>query len=177
MPRLYVSPLSALENAIRDVSPQRIVSLLDPETMIETPAGFEPARHLRGGVNDIDSHIDFLTAPNEAHVQELIDFLGEWDLREPLLVHCWAGISRSTAAAFITLCLHNPELEEMALAAFVREKIAHAKPNKLMVEIADDLMRRRGRMVEAVDAMGPALDTYEGCLVELPIRPLLKGET
>lgn len=171
MPRLYVSPLSAVESAIRDITPARLVSLLDPETMIETPAGFAPDRHLRLGVNDIDNYIDFLVPPDEAHVQQLVDFIAEWDLNEPMLVHCWAGISRSTAAAFVTLCLHNPQLEEKQLARFVRRKIVHARPNRLIVEIADDILKRKGRMVDALALMGPAEDTYEGCLVELPARP------
>ena len=171
MPRLYVSPLSALENAIRDVSPQRIVSLLDPETMIETPAGFEPARHLRLSVNDIAEEIDDLVPPGIEHVASLIEFLQSWDQTNPLLVHCWAGISRSTAAAFIALCALNEGHPEDELAKLVRMRGAHAHPNRLMVRHADSLLKRGGRMSAAVDALGPGRACWEGELFSLPLRP------
>ena len=53
MPRLLVAPLSRLPDALREHAPSHLVSLLSPEHMIETPAGFPADRHLRLGVNDI----------------------------------------------------------------------------------------------------------------------------
>ena len=50
--------------------------------------------------------------PCETHVADLVQFARDWDRKAPLLIHCWAGISRSTAAAFISLCALNPEGDE-----------------------------------------------------------------
>lgn len=170
---IYVSPLSGVEEAIRQYGPSHLVSLLDPDSMIGTPEGIAAEKHLRLGVNDIASPVDTLTAPGEAHVAELISFVRGWDQTNPMLVHCWAGISRSTAAAFITLCVLNEAHPEEALARLVRQRGAHAYPNRLMVRHADDLLRRKGRMVEAVEAMGPAKTAWEGVTFSLPARPEL----
>lgn len=168
---IYVSPLSSVEDAIREVRPSHLVSLLDPETMIGTPEGISPARHLRIGINDIAEQIDDLVPPGVEHVSALIDFVRGWDQQSPLLVHCWAGISRSTAAAFITLCVLNEGHPEDQLARLVRSRGAHAHPNRLMVKLADELLSRGGRMSAAIDALGPGRSVWEGELFSIPLRP------
>lgn len=168
---IYISPLSGVEEAIRRYSPSHLVTLLDPDSMIETPMGIEAARHLRLSVNDIAEPIDTLVPPGEAHVAELIAFIQAWDQQSPMLVHCWAGISRSTAAAFIALCVLNENQPEEALARLVRARGAHAFPNRLMVRHADALLRRKGRMQNAIEALGPAKAAWEGVTFSLPAHP------
>lgn len=168
---IYVSPLSAIPDAIREVKPSHLVSLLDPETMIDTPQGISPAQHLRLGVNDIAEEIDDLVPPGAEHVSALIDFVRGWDQQSPLLVHCWAGISRSSAAAFIALCTLNEGHPEVELARLIRARGAHAHPNRLMVRIADELLARQGRMLAAVEALGPGRAVWEGELFSVPVRP------
>ena len=58
-------------------------------------------RHLKLVMHDIESEREGHTLPSEAHVAELLDFVGKWDRTAPMIIHCYAGISRSTAAAFI----------------------------------------------------------------------------
>jgi predicted protein tyrosine phosphatase len=168
---IYVSPLSGVVDAIRTVGPSHLVSLLDPESMIDTPDGIERVCHLRLGINDTAEPRDELIVPGEAHVSELISFVRGWDQKNPMLVHCWAGISRSTAAAFIALCALNEDHPEAELARLVRARGAHAHPNRLMVRLADDILGRKGRMREAVEALGPPRQTWEGELFALPVHP------
>ncbi len=168
---IYVSPLSVVTEAIRTVRPSHLVSLLDPESMIDTPEGIARERHLRLSVNDIAEPNDMLVLPSEAHVSNLIAFIRDWDQQSPMLVHCWAGISRSTAAAFIALCTLNEDYPEDMLARLVRARGSHAHPNKLMVRIADDLLGRQGRMRAAVEALGPGRATWEGELFAIPVHP------
>lgn len=168
---IYVSPLSGVVDAIRTVGPSHLVSLLDPESMIDTPEGIEAGRHLRLSVNDISEPNETLVSPCEAHVAELIGFIRGWDQEKPMLVHCWAGISRSTAAAFIALCTLNENHPEAELARLVRARGAHAHPNRLMVRLADDVLGRKGRMRDAVEALGPPRAAWEGELFALPIHP------
>jgi predicted protein tyrosine phosphatase len=168
---IYVSPLSAIPDAIREVKPSHLVSLLDPDTMIDTPQGILPMQHLRLGVNDIAEEIDDLVPPGVEHVAELIAFVQAWDQKSPLLVHCWAGISRSTAAAFIALCALNEGHPEDELARLVRACGSHAHPNRLMVRHADSLLKREGRMSAAVEALGPGRACWEGELFSIPLRP------
>jgi predicted protein tyrosine phosphatase len=71
-----------------------------------------------------------------------------------MLIHCWAGISRSTASAFALACERSPKVDEKTIALAMREAAPHAYPNRRIVALADDILGRRGRMVDAIDAMG-----------------------
>ena len=42
--------------------------------------------------------------PGAQHIDGLLDFGRDWNAEAPMLIHCWAGISRSMAAAYILLC-------------------------------------------------------------------------
>ena len=154
MPMIYVCPLEDVDANVADLAPSHLVSLLDPAHMIETPRGLMPDQHLKVGINDIAVPQAGLIAPEDRHIAELIEFLGGWPGEAPLLIHCWAGISRSTAAAFIALCQRNDGYE-LDLAYELRDRAPYANPNKRIIHIADRLMGRQGRMVAAVAAMGP----------------------
>lgn len=64
--------------------------------------------------------------------------------------HCNAGISRSTAVAYILRCIwQGPGGEEECLEAVIDDR-PEAEPNKLLVQYADELLRRKGRMLAAL---------------------------
>jgi predicted protein tyrosine phosphatase len=167
---LIVCPLSFVETVVAARKPSHLVTLLDPDHFIDTPAGVEAARHLRVGVHDIAEAWEGYLCPEEAHVTQLIEFARDWDASAPLLVHCWAGISRSTAAAFTLACERNPGVDERRIARAMREASRTATPNRRMVALADDLLGRRGRMVDAALSIGIGDLSYEGAPFDLPVR-------
>ena len=67
-----------------------------------------------------------------------------------MVVHCWAGISRSTAAAYTALCAINPEVSEELIAVRLRDASPTAYPNRLIIQLADAALGRNGRMVRAI---------------------------
>jgi predicted protein tyrosine phosphatase len=165
---LLITPFSALEDAVRRHRPSHLLTLLD-QPFVPTPETIHPERHLRLRVHDIVEPVDGGIVPESSHVAELIAFGKTWDRTAPLLVHCWAGISRSTAAAYILLCdIHGPGREER-IARGLRFHAPHAQPNRLLVRHADLLLGRSGRMIAAVDMMGEARAVSEGEVVELPL--------
>ncbi|MDE1172552.1 MAG: tyrosine protein phosphatase [Parvibaculaceae bacterium] len=166
---IYVSPLSAVEKAVETLKPSHVISLLDANSMIPTPEGIAPDRHLRLGINDIHAPADDLVCPEQAHVEELISFVRGWDRSAPMLVHCWAGISRSTSSAYVALCALNEPGTEMAFARLLRQRGPHANPNPRIVALGDALLGRDGRMIEAIAAIGPASAAWEGNLYALPV--------
>ena len=87
----------------------------------------------------------------------------------PLDFHCFAGISRSTAAAYIAACTLAPERSERAIALALREASPTATPNARMVALADDLLGRGGRMVDAVRRIGRGTPAFEGAPFTLRI--------
>lgn len=151
---LIVCGLAEAPALIAARAPSHMITLLDPASMTEAPGDLPADRHLRLEVNDIAEPAEGLTLPDAALVRRLVDFGREWDGAAPMLVHCWAGISRSTAGAFVIACDRNPHADEWTIARSMRLAAAHAHPNRRIVALADRLLGRGGRMIEAVDGMG-----------------------
>jgi len=151
---LIVCGLSEVERIIAARRPSHMITLLDPASMIETPAGLAAERHLRLGVNDIAEPMEGLTLPGQRAVADILAFGRAWDASAPMLVHCWAGVSRSTAAAFVIACERSAPGKEGDIARAMREAAPHATPNRRIVALADGMLGRQGRMVEAVEAIG-----------------------
>ncbi len=168
--RIIVSPLSRFHEIIDMHAPARIVSLLDRREEMPSRAGYAPDRHHRVAVHDIIEERPGQTAPTSRHVEDLLSFLADWDRCAPLFVHCWAGISRSSATALIAACLHNPQSDEDMIARRLRAVSPIANPNARLIALADAALSRQGRLVEAVRAIGPgaATDRWENDPFELP---------
>jgi predicted protein tyrosine phosphatase len=113
-------------------------------------------------MDDISVPMDGYTAPAEEHVTQLIEFVQRWQRRAPLVMHCYAGISRSTAGAFITACALSPHRNEAMIAQTIRRASATATPNAMLVAHADRILGRGGRMIRAIEALGPGLPAEEG---------------
>jgi predicted protein tyrosine phosphatase len=170
---VYVCSLEEMPRHVQRLRPSHLVSLVAPEEQPPTPPGIAGSRHLRLGVDDISEPLAQCTLPDEDHVRLLIGFLREWHdtcrRTGPILIHCLAGISRSTAAALVALALDAHGREEIA-ARQLRQAAPHASPNRRIVALADRLLGRGGRLIAARDAMGPAEPLLAGPLVELPLE-------
>ena len=92
----------------------------------------------------------------------MLNFVRGWDRSAPMVVHCYAGISRSTASAFAAACMLNPHRDEIEIARQIRARSPIASPNRLIVSLADKALGREGRMLRALDEMGPGSMTVEG---------------
>lgn len=171
---LIVCPLRHVAAVVKARRPSHLITLLGPEEMIETPQGIAADRHLKLGVHDIADAIEGLVAPDETTVARIVGFGAGWDAAQPMVVHCWAGISRSTATAFILACERNPETAERDIAWTMRRAAPHAYPNRRLVRLADDLLGRRGRMADAVEEIGASslfgVIDAEGVPFDLPVR-------
>ncbi len=167
---IFVCALNAVDTTIADEKPSHLISLLDEASMIATPGAIEAENHLRLGLNDISAPMQGYETPGQIHVERLISFISDWPQTSPLLIHCWAGISRSTAAAYITLCINNPDVDEITLARILRHASPSATPNKLIVHLADNMLHRNGRMVEAIEGIGRGASAWQGSLFSLPIK-------
>jgi predicted protein tyrosine phosphatase len=159
---IVVSPRSRLAETVARYRPVRAVSLRSPG--VEAFDGFTlpEACVLDLAFNDIAEARPGLVAADEAHVQALIDFARGWDREGPLLIHCYAGISRSTASALAVAAALAPERDAAELAATLRRLSPEATPNPLVVRLADDLLSREGRLVEAVRRIGRGAEAFEG---------------
>ncbi|HEX4078982.1 MAG TPA: hypothetical protein VHX61_08940 [Rhizomicrobium sp.] len=169
MPFILVCPLSALESTIDAYGPSHLITLLSPEYMIETPRRISSERHLRLALNDVADATGCEAPPTARHVERLLAFGDCWPAEAPMLIHCWAGVSRSTAAAYSLLCQRAGPGCEFEIAQLLRARAPHAYPNPLIIRFADAALQREGRMVAAVAGIGRGEMVAEGRCVQLPL--------
>jgi predicted protein tyrosine phosphatase len=168
MSAVLISPYSAIDATIRRYRPSHLVSLM-VEPQVQTPGAIRPECHLRLSIHDVTEASDGTTCPEHRHIASLLGFIRSWKRSAPILIHCWAGISRSTAAAYILLCDLHSAGDEHQLAQTLRFYAPHAQPNRLMIRHADALLARQGRMVSAIESMRPAVPAVEAEVVEIPL--------
>jgi predicted protein tyrosine phosphatase len=169
MPVIFVCPKSKVPSVSEQIRPSHLITLLDPHDEMPTPELISGHRHLKLGMHDIAAASPHHTPPDELHVRELLTFAKDWNRDQPMLIHCWAGISRSTASAFSIACMLSEPGREEEIALSLRKRAPHAQPNPRIVAFADKILKRDGRMVDAVDAMGPGKVVFEGVLFSLPL--------
>ena len=158
---IHVCSLSRLQKIVEDTGARHVVSLIGDEAQLERPDCIAPENHLWLRFHDISAPLDGYVMPGEQHVAELLDFVREWDRQAPLVVHCYMGISRSTATAFTTVCALNPRRDEDSIAQALRRASPTATPNRRIVSIADRLLGRDGRMIAAIETIGRGVLTAE----------------
>jgi predicted protein tyrosine phosphatase len=153
---IHVCSLARLHPTVAATGARHVVTLLKDVDLVQRPPSIDAGNHLILGMDDICEPLDGYVAPCEEHVAQLISFVHGWDRQKPLVVHCYAGISRSTAGAFVTACALNPKREELAIAKALRRASQTAMPNLRIVSIADRMLGRDGAMIDAIRAIGPA---------------------
>lgn len=151
---IHVCSLARLHETIAGTGARHVVSLLGNEFHVERPKGIAPENHLWLQLHDISLPLDGHVLPDEAHVADLLRFVRGWDRRAPLVVHCFAGISRSTASAYASVCALSPHRDENSIAQTLRLASPTATPNIRIVSLADRLLGRDGRMVAAIENIG-----------------------
>jgi predicted protein tyrosine phosphatase len=120
-------------------------------------------------MNDVADAMCCEAPPTERHIERLLAFADGWPAEAPMLIHCWAGVSRSTAAAYTLLCHRAGPGCEFELAQLLRARAPHAYPNPLIIRFADAALQRDGRMVAAVASIGRGEIVAEGRCVQLPL--------
>jgi predicted protein tyrosine phosphatase len=152
VPELTIEVASRPEASDILIAPQRcaqiicLVSIGDSQD--ELPAGYDNVLHkLRLLVADVVTEL----GAREEDIQQIVR-LAERLRSETgtVLVHCEAGVSRSSAAALIMYAYwFGPGREEQAMARVLSQRPV-AIPNRRMIELADRLLDRGGRLVEAL---------------------------
>jgi predicted protein tyrosine phosphatase len=166
---IHVSSLSALATVTAKLSGFDLLTLLSPDYPPADWSAFACQRHLRLAFHDIVEPVPGLVVPDRDMMQAVLKFGRDSEPQRALLIHCWAGISRSSAAAFAIACDRNPGFER-DIAVELRRRSPSATPNRLMVRLADDLLERDGRMIAAIEGIGRGAEAREGEPYELPLK-------
>ena len=132
---------------------RHIISIGDPGERWPSGLRRHPARRHRAEFHDVHAEgtvNDFEIPPTRENVSRLVKFCA--GIRgEATLIHCSAGVSRSSAAAFILLAMAlRPGGEDDAATRLFNLSDSELFPNQLMVKYADDILERGGAMVLAL---------------------------
>jgi predicted protein tyrosine phosphatase len=171
MARLHVCSLALLEETVAAAGADHVLTVISAGADVPRPAAIAPQRHLFLAVSDIVAAHEGSILANEGHIAQALDFVRGWDQRRAMVVHCYAGVSRSTATAFIAACALRPDLDEARIAGAIRLRSPTATPNPLFVALADRMLGRDGRMIAAVEAIGRGAECYEGAPFHLDLGP------
>jgi predicted protein tyrosine phosphatase len=166
---IHVSSLSTLDSVSARLHSYDLLTLLSPDHPETDRSAFGCERHVRLAFHDIVEPMLGLVVPDRDIMQAVLDFGRHGGPQRALLIHCWAGISRSSAAAFAIACDRNPGFER-DIAIELRRRSPSATPNRLMVRLADELLARDGRMVEAIENIGRGAEAREGEPYQLPLQ-------
>ncbi|HEY5813081.1 MAG TPA: hypothetical protein VIT23_10575 [Terrimicrobiaceae bacterium] len=158
-PKIHVCGVSELEAALRNPF-THIISIWDPE-WIER-GGVE--EHFRTRLQPVAQlHIAYFhdtsaeepgrRAPMEDDLRRILTFAANLEPQAWVLIHCWAGISRSTAVAYAILCQSmGPGHEAECLESLFALR-PQAFPNTLIIELADRILERKGAMQQACEKL------------------------
>ncbi len=151
---LIVSSLAGAAEAYARYRPGQVISLLSEEEAAPAFPGLAPGRHLALYV-ERESCAASIAEAAQARAKDIVEFAKRWDGSGDILIHCNRGVARSTAAAFIILCIREPQTPEAALMRRLRSAAPHADPCPLFVTYADEILGREGRMADALDDLCP----------------------
>ena len=164
---IIVSPLHVVEELVETRGIGRVLGLLaGANEHPHLPELAASGNHLKLTMHDIAMPVEGMKPPGTEQVEQLIAFIKDWDRESSMLIHCWAGISRSTASAFIAQCMLNPEKPEAELANTLRAISPSATPNPLIIAHADSILGRGGRMISAIENIGRGANAFEGNVFE-----------
>jgi len=160
-----------------DAKVSHVLSIIDPQEPEPEAFRFYPSHErLTLRFDDVVGVYPGFEPPGRDDVKKLLDFgqsLASSGKDGHLLVHCHAGISRSTAATAILLAQHNPGRERDAFLALLDLR-PHGWPNTRMVDFADELLDRKGALLMGLGEYRRALLARKPHLAEI-IRNIGRG--
>jgi predicted protein tyrosine phosphatase len=167
---IHVCSLARLHETVAATGARHVVTLLKDTDRVQRPGGIISENHLILGMDDITGPLEGYIAPADEHVTRLLDFVRGWDRAAPLVIHCYAGISRSTAGAYVAACALNPHRDEATIARTLRRASPTATPNFRIVALADRALGRGGRMTTAIEEIGRGVMAFEGDPLRLDLE-------
>ena len=141
---IHVCSLAALPETVKATGASHVLTVMANVDQVQRPESVLEANHLKVRSMTSPNRWRVLSRRAKSHIEQVLNFVRGWDRHAPLVVHCYAGISRSTASAFAAACMLNPHRDEISIARQIRAASPIASPNRLIVSLADKALRTRG---------------------------------
>jgi len=155
--QVRVGGLHSIGALIPEFRPTHLLGILDPPTPEPVIYAHEPQSRATLLLRFQDIDVVQPDGPTIEHVVKIITFADQARRSHEsaparLLVHCHAGISRSTASAYIALAReYGLDRAGDAFGELLRIT-THPWPNRRLVELADAALDGNGRLLAPLDA-------------------------
>lgn len=141
--QVFVGSKNQAHDLVKRHDASHLVSILDPGDRLFLTPRLREIQRLHQFFEDVLDE-QALNAPTRQHVQELLDWGSQLPQDAVVVVHCFAGISRSTAAALALLVQHHGDVEVAA------EKLLEVRPvacpNPIISKFADEILGMNGNL-------------------------------
>ena len=156
---IHVCSLARLHDTVRDTGARHVVTLIKDVSLVHRPATIIAENHLLLDMDDINDPIEGYVAPAEEHVGDLLRFVRAWAARGAA-----GGTLLRRHQPFHRRCVRHclraqSQARRGADRARAAGRLATAMPNLRIISHADRLLGRNGRMVAAIEAIGPGEPT------------------
>lgn len=142
MPRIVVTPLAELDDALARWRPSHVVSIQSPPASPPRLTDVEHASLTFHDIVDETPKLPDLVHPAVEHAEAIMRVARAWDGLRPLLVHCRFAVSRSPAAAIVAMAAREPAVGGDELLRRVRATAPFATPNARLLAAADRALGR-----------------------------------
>jgi predicted protein tyrosine phosphatase len=157
--QFFISSQKDAKSLAKKIKPTHIISISSPEKEAPFDSGFGNAKILRLSFYDITTQsaadsLDEKDVPTRSIAETIYNFGKEFDDDTILLIHCFAGISRSSAAGIISL---TPRYGAIGATKKVGELTINGQsgyewffPNPVLIEAFDDMLHFDGELFDLV---------------------------
>lgn len=139
---LTVCGKGQVRKVVKRFAATHLLSLVDPDDRVPTPHRIARENHLSVRFDDVESPA-LAHAPTLADIEKVVAWVDRLPENARLVIHCTAGVSRSTAIAFALLC-RGMDIEAARDRLLVIRP--QASPNALVTMLLDQMFDMGGAL-------------------------------
>ena len=139
--KIYNTPLNSALKVVKKEQIERIISIYSPNNSFPLFPEVKAANILRLCFNDIDHTRNNLKPISQRDIRNILKFTMTCNQNTDILIHCFAGVSRSVAISIIIYFMHNRHIRPSDLYSLIMEKAPFANPNKLVLKQAGRVLK------------------------------------